>query len=196
MAGLVIASLFLLGVQPFLDYPRALTYARSGATDIHVRPEVMPNLRGLFLSSGGDHLPAWLAAIVIAGLSITVIVIAAQSGHKLTEKTGPGKFKLCFSLLVTSAILISYYGYMHDTTPLLLPMLLVCNWLVQKRIGSMNQKLLAATILLLIAFPALSLSNQALYGGVTLAFFVLLSIELHRLKSAATVEPADAIARV
>ncbi len=188
IAGLVMASLCLLGPQPYLDYPRALTYAQSGATDIHVRPEIMANLRGLLLSLTGSHLPAYAATFAIASLSLAVLLIASFSGMKSRSVEDQRKFRLRFSLMVTAAILVSYYGYMHDTTPLLLPMLLAGNWLMEARFGSWNRKLLALSVLLLVAFPALSLPNQALYGGVTLTFFALVSIEVWRYESADSVD--------
>lgn len=182
IAGLVTASLCLLGPQPFLDYPRALTYARSSTTDLHVRPEIMANLRGLVLSLSGGHLPAYAATVAIAVLSIGVLFVASWSGTRESGIESSAGFRLSFSLMVTASILISYYAYMHDTTPLLLPMLLVCNWLAQTRLKSWNQKLLAACVLLLVAFPALNLPSQAIYAGVVLAFFVLVSTEAWGMK--------------
>jgi glycosyl transferase family 87 len=196
IAGLVMVSLCLIGLQPFLDYPKALTYARSGATDIHVRPEIMANLRGLILSLSGGHLPAYVATLAIAVLSIGVLFVASWPGARRSGIENSPGFRLSFSSKVAAAILVSYYGYMHDTTPLLLPMLIVCNWLAQTRMKSWNQKILAACVLLLVAFPAFNLPSQALFTGDALALFVLISIEAWRLRSAKSVTselPASAL---
>lgn len=178
--GLCTLTFFLVGLRPFQDFPHALMGARSSATDLHVLPEVMPNLRGLAFSALERHTSAEVVGICVACLSAAVLLIAGALWGPGYRPENPSGFNLRFGLLVTGSLLVSYYCYMHDLTPLLLPMFFVSDWLIGSGLASWSKKLLAVCILSLMALPAVSWSGSPTYAAVTVVFFALISWELMR----------------
>jgi hypothetical protein len=161
--------------------------ARSSATDMHVLPETMPNLRGLALSAFQGHTSAQVIEICVACLSAAVLLIAGAlwgSGPGREEST---QLKLRFGLLVTGSLLVSYYCYGHDLTPLLLPMFFVGDWLIGGAFASWSGKLLAVCVLSLLALPAVSWVGSQAYAAVLVVFFSLISWELLRMRGSEAV---------
>ena len=118
--GLCVVSFAIVGWRTTLRYPHALLqYASMGGRVGGEHPAGMPNLRGFLFVALHDYLrPALLQKITLA---ISLLVLAAMALlFWQYRRIAP----VSFSLLVSVTLLTSYHSYLHDDSPLLLPLLL------------------------------------------------------------------------
>lgn len=104
-------SLWITGVDGFISYVHMLgnisTHLSSeNATKLGIRPELMPNLRGLASAIGGTH-----------SLGSNVVTLLLSSGVFLWA----GKKRWSFPLAVIVALLVSYHQTISDASLLILP---------------------------------------------------------------------------
>jgi hypothetical protein len=123
--------------------------------------------------------------LVIQIISGVVLISTIWVLHRNAESD----MGLRFALAVTCVVLVAYYGYAHDFTPLLLPLLLVWNFLAGEGVNTWNRRLLAACVLILICGGVLSVLAPPVLGGVTILFFVLLCRELYTFNCRIALEP-------
>src|SRR5438045_1959085 len=84
-----------------------------------VQWQLMPNIAGFCFGSLNLLLPRWaIEGITVIG-SFLVLAFTAHRGRRIHESSG------LFLLAIPAAILIGYHTYMHDLTPLFLPLIVV-----------------------------------------------------------------------
>jgi len=86
----------------------------------------MPNLRGLLATLLTDRIPKLALQSITAVLSGALLIFAIrkwQPGRAVT------KFDLQFSLSIVVTVLISYHAFAYDLCLLLIPILLIANYL-------------------------------------------------------------------
>lgn len=165
-------SLKIVGWNELLYYPRfILTINRQLHRGVIV-PENMPNLRGLL--TGWPILsppPRWLEAALLL-LSLGVLIWAAYrwNPRKVHDVTA---WNMGFSLALIATFLVGYHSYTYDMSFLLLPILLIIDFLLGSE--SANTKYLWVTLSLLFFSPLqlvlmLRYAHQNLFALVVLGF--------------------------
>lgn len=121
-ALLLVISIAIVGIPQIASYPRYVLGLESTLASGAIQPSDMPNLRGLLylIAPGLPHLN-WLIIL----LSAIVFLIAAW----LARSYDSGTRGLVFSLLVLTAVLVSYHCLEHDLSILALPVALLAQWL-------------------------------------------------------------------
>jgi Glycosyltransferase family 87 len=114
-------SLFMVGPSGLMNYPKYLWGLNQAPGLGMVKPQSMPNLRGLLtLFVGNGALPAWahwfIAGVVVAGM---VFASRAWRGEDRTSIIA------VFSLWIAVTLATSYYANSYDLTLLLVPLLLL-----------------------------------------------------------------------
>lgn len=117
----LLASLATIGLDGMKQYVRTLVAislhlnSQSQRTKFGVYPAAMANVRGLVHGLLQNHLPATSLFIIVAGLSLAVVALAARSSHQ------------AMSVAITAAILVSYHSMNHDLTIMLIPIAAALN---------------------------------------------------------------------
>jgi hypothetical protein len=114
-------SLFMVGPAGLVNYPKYLWGLNQAPGLGMVKPQSMPNLRGLLtVLVGNGALPAWanwlLAGVVVAG------VIFASRAWRGEDRTS---LIAAFCLWIVVTLATSYYANSYDLTLLLVPLLLL-----------------------------------------------------------------------
>lgn len=121
-------SLGLVGWEGMLAYPKYVMQIAKAPSLGAVPPELMPNLRGLFLgwsfiSAAGDSVPAILSAFVLVS-SAMLLGFAAIRGRLAPRN----HLEISFSLTIVVALLIGWHTNAHDLCLLLLPFILLADY--------------------------------------------------------------------
>ena len=108
--ALVAISVWLTGITGFLSYLRLLGsmsshFSVQTGTVLGIRPELMPNLRGLVYAGGGPSL---------ISTAVTLILSMASLLWTATRRAS-------FPLALLAALLVSYHETFTDATLLILP---------------------------------------------------------------------------
>ena len=189
--SMIAVSAATVGVKATLGFPRAVRVFSALYSDTKDRANVMPNIRGLMVSLLDSRMSHHSVLLVIQIISAVVLVLTLWVLRRKAESD----VGLRFALAVTCVVLVAFYGYAHDFTPLLLPLLLVWNFLAGEGVTTWNQRLLAACVVILICGGLLSILPPQVMACVTLLFFAFLWRELYaseRKTEAAT--PREALA--
>jgi hypothetical protein len=129
LASLVSAgmSLLLVGLSQAEVYCRSLFSISMGSAarpdELHypVPINLMPNIHGLILGLGGNHLSGfWIVAATIFLSCVVLSVLAATP-----TKNMPGADALL--LAITASTIVSYYLFIHDLSVVLIPIVIVMN---------------------------------------------------------------------
>jgi hypothetical protein len=165
-----IVSSMLVGWRTVLQFPLLLwIFNRLAPGVAGAYPDRMPNLRGLIEAQCGTQIsPSTLLSIIllISGLVIlmTYLVCARWDG-RFTDLT--------FALVLLVDLLVAYHLNIHDLALLVLPILLIANYVASQPLTNLRMALgLAAGSLLVL--PAL------LPPGIIAAILVLLTLGLCR----------------
>jgi hypothetical protein len=189
--SMIAVSAATIGVKATLGFPRAVRVFAALYDDTKDRSRVMPNIRGLMFSlleARVSHHSILLIIQIISGLVLVLTIMV------LSRKTR-SDMGLRFALAVTTVVLVAFYGYAHDFTPLLLPLILVWNFLAGTGVKTWNQRLLAASVLILICGGVLSILPPPVIACTTIFFFALLCMEIFTLDSKGAFEtPSEALA--
>jgi hypothetical protein len=114
-----------------------------------VKPQLMPNLRGLLDGFLHGRWSSMFVTGLIFILSATLVVVAAECWRRMRVlgTAGSGREQsLGFSLAILTTVLVSYHLYAYDATLLLIPILLVGRTVMQDR--GIRQPLRAAAFFL------------------------------------------------
>jgi Glycosyltransferase family 87 len=159
-------SLWLTGVGGFLSYVHILTnistqFSSQNGIKLGIRPELMPNLRGLAFAIAGTH-----SRITNA---VTMILSAAVLIWAITRRPS-------FPLALTAALLVSYHETISDASLLVLPVALAAVSTVKNK-NMTGRSLFIATLcaLIIVAPGPLMLAGVRFYllALPTLALFFL-----------------------
>jgi hypothetical protein len=180
-----LVSLLLVGPAGLFQYVQFLSRMNApGHETPHIYPAAMPNLRGIvdLLLAGKASTPALTGAVLIVSL-LLIVWASRKVGTKLnpTERT----FELKFALAILITILTSYYLFLHDLSPLILPAFLVLN-----RFSTMGERWrprklsLASPLILLfpleLGLSSLGLKQFSVLFPLLVAFTIAVSMEVSR----------------
>src|SRR5581483_9589211 len=132
--GAFFCSLALTGIYGQLEYLKLLRMLAKPANQF---VQQMPNIRGVFAAFGIFSQP------IVSVTSALVFIVLALLGRKLTPPCG-------FLYAISGACLLSFHGYLHDFSVLLLPFLILCDFFVE-RLDYLGLTLLGLIVALPIA---------------------------------------------
>jgi alpha-1,2-mannosyltransferase len=188
--ALGLLSVALVGWRALASYPEVLLhYIPEGGI---INPASMPTLRALLNALLGQRLPPPVLYLCIALLS--AILLGAASAEWRAGYANQDLLPLHYGFVVTATVLAAFHGYMHDSALLILPILFASNWLIQKRINTVNRGFLAASIAALFILPMFFKGGQ-IFCCATLAFFVALWYELRHNRAPGNPMPHPKILR-
>jgi hypothetical protein len=122
---LALVSAGLVGWQTLFQYPIQVLHVGQSPGLGAVPPELMPNLRGLFL--GWPFFLSKPAGITLTLLSsVLLFVFAAVKGRRAPNN--PRHFGLQFSLAIAISGLIGWHTNAHDLCLLVLPLVLMADY--------------------------------------------------------------------
>jgi hypothetical protein len=177
---LFVVSLMLVHWAGILAYPRYLWGLNQVSALGMVKPQSMPNVRGLLTMFLGNGPPPPIAQWFLAGIAITGVMVAARSWRGNDRRFASAAF--CFSIVVILAT--SYYAYSYDLTLLLIPLLLFGRTFFEgAEIAGWPRTLFIAAVAVLLCTPlswilALRVGQFRLMGLVLLALAVSIAAVL------------------
>lgn len=197
-AILFMLSLPLAGIRGTLSYAAFLSNLVKGLSSHSVQSALgilsntMPNIRGAVEMMAYSYVPHGLQKPLIVLLS-TIAVLWAVRQWPLGRALSEMYFDLGFSLALVVSILVSYHLQLHDLSLLLIPFVLVLNWILKNEIFTGRRRLpVFALIALFYLSPIYLLLMQRglmyLFFWPILLFLVMLSREL-RLHANRSQEP-------
>ena len=143
-AGLGLVSVMMVGWRAVLQYPEFVRQAERALVDPAAVLR-MPNLHGL-LATVGPSLGA--SDCWINGLTAVVSIVLIGVTTRLWSSGRASVFDLGFSMVLVTAVLVSYHAFDYDLTLLLLPMALVADFVFR---GGERRSGLSLALLLPIA---------------------------------------------
>jgi len=157
---LYVASLF------FIAKLKATTY---GMAQHPVQWQLMPNIAGFCFGSFNSLLPKWVIASITLVVSFLVLAFTAQRGRRLHESSG------LLLLALPAAILIGYHTYMHDLTPLFLPLMVVLDGYLLRGGNNRLDRFIIWTSLAMFIAPAIEefFPNYTYLGALVLLMFLV-----------------------
>ena len=188
LAAMVWAGVALLGLsatiagwRATLHYPQALlAFNRLPGALGGEHQESMPNLRGAIHILLRGHWPdAAVSAITVA---LSIVLLASLT---IWLKRFGGFSRSSYSLVIAVACLLSFHAYLHDTSLLLLPIMLIAQSLLESRWTAAHSAI-AVTIGAMYLVPVLptSLSATALQMFAAMASLAaLLALEMRQARS-------------
>jgi hypothetical protein len=174
---LFVVSLMMVHRAGILAYPRYLWGLNQVSALGMVKPQSMPNVRGLLTMLLGNGPPPPLAHWFLGGIAVVGVIVAARSWRGSDRRSISAAF--CFSIVVMLAT--SYYAYSYDLTLLLLPLLLFGRTFFEgSEINGWPRTLFIAAAAVLLCTPlswilALRVGQFRLMGLVLLALAVSIS---------------------
>jgi Glycosyltransferase family 87 len=167
-ALLLLVSGAIVGWDVIILYPQYVLGLENTLARGAIVPVDMPNLRGMLdiLFSGAPYI---VPAILL--ISLGLLVFTVFECRKLARKS---VFDLNFSLMVTSALLVSYHALIYDLSVLFLPILLLANELLSKTGFRGYRGLFMMTVMPAFFFPPLQLVLYARYHQSAWLGWVLL----------------------
>lgn len=192
-AALASAALFLLslpvaGFRGVLSYATFLLNLVNKLSSAHIQHVVgilsntMPNIHGA-VEMMTQHVlsPLYVKAaiVLLSGATVLWAVKKWPLGRALSEKD----FDLGFSLALVASILVSYHLLLHDLSLLLIPFILVLEWILKADIRAGQRRFLMIGVITFFYLSPLYLllmkhGLMYLFFWPILFFFVLLSREL------------------
>lgn len=125
-ALLAAVSAAIVGWRGMWDYPHYVWYVEQTMGHGAIVPSDMPNLRGLLATLLTDRIPKLALQSITAVLSGALLIFAVRKWQPGSAGT---KFDLQFSLSIVVTVLISYHAFAYDLCLLLIPILLIANYL-------------------------------------------------------------------
>ena len=187
-AALFLLSLPVAGFQGTLSYATFLSNLVRGLSSRQVQhalgilSNTMPNIRGAVEMMTPSLLPQSFQKpliVLVSGLAVLWLARQWPLGRSLSAKT----FDLGFSLALLTSIMVSYHLQLHDLSLLLIPFILVLNWILKGEICPGRRRLAMYGIVTLFYLSPLYLllmrhGLMYLLFWPILAFLLLVSWEL------------------
>ncbi len=158
-------SVGLVGWHTALSYPHAvMEFSRLSGNLGGEHPEYMPNLRGVM------SLLAWrispLAGERIA-LGVSVALLAAMMFRLRRSRVFTGA---SYSMVLAVTLLVSYHAYLHDFSLLVLPCLLIADYLARSKWTTVR----AGLAVMLTGFYSIPLAPTSMRTTATQMFAAVL----------------------
>ena len=169
--ALGLLSVAVAGWRATVTYPAVLVHYVPETPGV-IAPSSMPNLRGLFVATLGERVPHPLIYAMVALASLLLLGLAV-----LAWRSSRRNLSLCFALLTTMAVLVAFHGNVHDSALLLLPALLVSDYLLRSGVNTPSRMFLTATVAMLLGLPFFT-PNRQILCCVTLGLFAAIGYEL------------------
>jgi glycosyl transferase family 87 len=163
---LVAASAWVTGLDGLGGYVKLLLGFEWKMTPGNVQAATgvlsspMPNLRGALYALMGNRLPEIIIKITVVAASLGLLWCAARQSRLSRGEPSP-RFDLGFSLNLAVALLVSYYLFLHDLSPMALPIALVANHLAS---GSDGKRVLRVMLISLLCVFFLTPAYLLLMG--------------------------------
>lgn len=146
---LAFASVMVVGWNGFVSYPAAvLTLEQKMLQTKTVSPSAMPNLRGVL----EEYLPRLIStrfsSILLAGISIALVVFAAATWRVSNREF----INLTFALGVIITVLVSYHAMPHDLSLLIIPVVLVVDYIAHNSAIRKQRQLLCLLVPIFVLF--------------------------------------------
>jgi glycosyl transferase family 87 len=197
---LVAASTLVTGLDGLGSYVRLLLGFKWKTTPGNVQAPTgvlsspMPNLRGALYALLGGSLPENVIRIIVVVASLGLLWWAARQ-WPLNRGEALATFDLGFSLNLAVALVVSYYLFLHDLSPLAIAIALVANHLVS---GSEGKRALRVTLISLLCIFYFTPAYLLLMGHDRLHWvfwpLVLLSLGISKAGHALKAKSATPIA--
>ena len=174
-------SATIAGWRATLHYPQALlAFNRLPGALGGEHQESMPNLRGAIHILLRGHWPDANVSAITVALSIVLLAMLAI----LLRRVG-GFSRNSYAMVIVFACLLSFHAYLHDTSLLLLPIVLIAQSLLES-CWTAGHSVIAAAIGAMYLVPLLptSLSTTALQMFAAMATLAaLLALEMRQARS-------------
>lgn len=173
--GLGLISIATVGWNEALRYPDYVWNVEKTTNSAAALVSTMPNLRGFV------HMFLPWSPRVQVGVSMLSAVLLLWASYQWDDRD-LGRFDLSFSLAMLATVLLSYHVLVHDLSLLLLPIVLVVQYLNKKpKVGEII--LLISPLVLLFLSPAQMLlwfryREFSAFAPVLLIWFLGISREL------------------
>jgi hypothetical protein len=168
--SLIVISIAVVGEATALSYPWYLWHLAQIAGRGAMLPSDMPNLRGLLEAFPSERIPRALTHALVGLTSVSLLLLAAARGK---TRAGGSSLHLGFSLVLVLTVLVSYHAMPHDLSLLILPVLLLANYLQNNPALQKGTRLaLLGPVVVLFLSPLLL--TLMLYHRVNLLAVVLL----------------------
>ena len=194
LGALGLISVMLTGWEGPKQYLDLLWLMNQGARNATtpddpflIHANAMPNLRGFLSAQFGGVVPEIVLTAVLGILSLFLLgwSIRRGMGERRVEETG---LDLPFALHATVVVLVSYHLHLHDASLLLLPIMLVGNYLARGEVPGViaRGRGLAGMTLALFLSPLymvlLLLERRHLLALPILVLALLIAREIRRVK--------------
>lgn len=167
----------IVGWKELCYYPLYVWHVNREKGVRMIIPEQMPNLRGLFIGWAGS---------VAAAPWLELLLLAASLGLLLwsSRRWQPGSLQdfrawnAGFSIAMTVTFLVGYHGYNHDMAILLLPALLILDYLLSEdAVRATSLKVIVGLMFVTPLYLLLTVhyKHENLFSLILLAFVVSLA---------------------
>jgi hypothetical protein len=163
---LLLVSIALVGWRATLGYPQfLLAFDRLPAEISGAYPQHMPNLRGALFAMLGAHLSAAALKLTTLGVTIGVFGILLNKIRRIPRGAENG---LQLALIVTVTPLLAYHANKHDFVLLLLPFVLILDYLQTRRPLQPNHWVLGGSVAAVFLIPFVFPGPLPLFSGMVM----------------------------
>ena len=130
-AGLTAISVAITGWAGALRYPGFVLHVEKFMERDRIAVD-MPNLRGLIEGwSFARGLPGVHTITIALSVGLLVWVIVKGRGRTSSSPRSGRDFDLRFSVAMVAAVLVSYHAFPYDLSLLVIPLLLIVNYVIE-----------------------------------------------------------------
>ena len=163
-AILLLVSLAIVGWKGALGFPHFLFWFDRLPPEISgAYPSHMPNLRGALFAALGSRLSADALRFTTAGLTLGLLGVMLNQMRKVPRE---GEDGLQFALILTLTPLLAYHTNTHDLVVLLLPFLLILEYLRARPTLKPHHWVLAGSVAAVFLSPFVFPEPVALFCAV------------------------------
>ena len=163
-AILLLASFAIVGWKGALEFPHFLLWFDRLPPEISgAYPSHMPNLRGALFAMLGSRLSADTLRFTTAGVTIGLLGIMLDKMRKVARESDDG---LQVALILVLTPFLAYHTNMHDFVLLLLPFLLILDYLQTRHPLKPNHWVLGGSVVAVFLIPFVFPEPLAMFCGV------------------------------
>jgi hypothetical protein len=163
-AILLLVSLAIVGWKGALGYPHFLLWFDRLPPEVSGNdPRNMPNLRGALFAVLGSRLSADTLRLTTVGATLGILGILLNKIKRIPRENA-NSVQLAFIMVLTP--LLAYHAYTHDFALLLLPFLLVLDYLQTRRPLKPNHWVLGVSVAAVFLIPFVFPGPMPLFCGM------------------------------